>query len=164
MVDDKAPILAYSSGGRPSGWRSWALAVGCGIVIGCLLGVWITAFPGSASAIAVDEDQSMDGYPPVIASGRLMAIIGAVAAGIVVGVVTARAARSHPLPTALAAGVAAAASSVVTIVLWQWHRARWPVGTIDGRMIVVAAALLVLVCSAAALAATAVSHAHRRAA
>jgi hypothetical protein len=51
-----------------------------------------------------------------------------------------------------------------TIVLWQWHRARWPVGAIDGRMIVVAAALVVLVCSASSLAATAISFGHRRAA
>jgi hypothetical protein len=105
---------------------------------------------------------SMDGYPPVIAAGQLLGAIEAAAAGLVIGLVGGLASRTHPLRAALLCGCVGSGTAATVIVLVQRQRGRWPVGTIDGRMIVAIVALAVLVCSAALLAATAKSASHRR--
>jgi hypothetical protein len=133
------------------------------LVAGFLLGVGISGFShGVLDATDLPGIELESGLPPVIASGQLLGVIYAVGTGIIVGSASAMAARSHPLQTTLAASFVAAASSTATIVLWQWHRGRWAVGTIDGMMFAVAAALVVLICSAGVLAALAVSFRHLR--
>jgi hypothetical protein len=125
--------------------------------------VGITGFSyGVHDATDLPGIELESGLPPVIASGQLLGMIYAMGTGIIVGMVSAMAARSHPLLTTLAASFFTAASSTATIVLWQWHRGRWAVGTIDGMMFTVAAALVVLICSAGVLAALAVSFHHQR--
>jgi hypothetical protein len=150
----------FSSACRPTGRCGWTLALACGVVAGLLLGFGITGFSyGVHDATDLPGIELESGWPPVIASGKLLGMIYAVGAGIIVGVFSALAARSHPLVATLAASIVAAASSNATIVLWQWHRGRWAVGTIDGMMFAVAAALIVLICSAGLLAALVVSFA-----
>jgi hypothetical protein len=75
----------------------------------------------------------------------------------IVGVAASMTARSRPRLAALTGSLVVAAISTATIVLWQWHRGRWAIGTIDGMMFAVAGALVVIVCSAGLLAALTVS-------
>jgi hypothetical protein len=127
------------------------------MIAGFLLGIGITGFSyrvHDATDLAGVELTS--GLPPVIASGRRLGMIYAEGTGFILGVASAMAVRSHPLLATLAASFVAAACSSATIVLWQWHRGRWAVGIIDGRMLVVAETLVILICSAGMLAALAV--------
>jgi hypothetical protein len=154
------PVLSYATDRRPWGWPAGVLALGFGLVVGFLLGSAITGLrAGTPPASFGDPDHDK---VPVIRVSKPAGTLLAVAAGIIVGVAGALAARSHPLLLALTASVLAAASSVATIVYWQWHRGRWPVGTIDGRMFAVAAALLVLVCSGGLVAGGLVTSVKRR--
>jgi hypothetical protein len=140
----------------------WTIALGTAVAVGVLLGVAIAGFSyGVTDATDLAGVESERGLPPVIASGHLLGMLFAVEAGIIVGVVGAIVARSHLLLLTLAASFVAAASCCTTIVLWQWHRVRWAVGTIDGRMFAVAAVLFILICSAAMLAALAASFRRR---
>ena len=160
MSDDRYPILKHSF--RPQ-IAKWGVALGFAVVAGLVLGLTITTFPQPDARVWIDREMvlSIDGYPRVIAAGWLLGAIEAVAAGIVVGLACAVAVRARPLLVALMGGLFAAGSAAMAIVLWQWQRGRWPVGTIDGRMFVVAAALVVLACSAALLAAISTSWLHR---
>jgi hypothetical protein len=165
MSDNRIPTMAYSSACRSTDWCGWTLPLGLAVIIGFLLGVGITKFSyGVQNATDLPGIEPGAGLAPVVASGQLLGIIYAVGTGIIVGVAGAMAARSHPLLATLAASFVTAASSTATIVLWQWHHGRWAVGSIDGRMFAVAAALVVLICSGGVLAALAVSFRHRRAA
>ena len=133
-------------------------------VAGLVLSFRIAIFPQSDQGVWIDRELalSMDGYPPVIAAGQLFGAIEAVAAGIAIRLVGARLVRAHPLWASLLGGIVAATCATAAIILLQWHRGRWPVGTIDGLMVVVATVLVVLVCSAAWLTAIATSLRHRR--
>jgi hypothetical protein len=158
MSDNQIPTMAYSSTCPWNGWCGWTLALVSAAVVGFLLGVGITGFSyGVHDATDFPGIELESGLPPVIASGQRLGIIYAMGTGIIVGVASAMASRSHPLLATLTASFVAAASSTATIVLWQWHRGRWALGTIDGRMFAVAAALVVLICLAGVLAALAVS-------
>jgi hypothetical protein len=125
----------------------------------------MTTFPRPDQDVWIDRELalSMDGYPPAIAAGQLLGAIEAVAAGIVIGLGGAVLVRAHPLWASLLGGIVAAEGATATIVLLQWQRGRWPVGTINGRTIFFAAVLAVLVCSAAWLTAIGASLCRRRA-
>jgi hypothetical protein len=86
----------------------------------------------------------------------------ATAAGIVIGLVGAVRIRAHPLWASLLGGMIAAGFATAAIVFLQWRGGRWPVGTIDGRMIFTAIALAILVCSTGLLTALATSLSYRR--
>jgi hypothetical protein len=129
------------------------------VVVGFLLGVGITGLSYNVrDATDLPGGERESGLPPVIASGRLLGMIYALGTGIIVGVIGAMAVRSHPVLATLSASLVAAASSTATIVLFQWLRGRWPVGSFDGRMMVFVAALVVLICPAGMLAARKVCH------
>jgi hypothetical protein len=164
MSGKRIPSMAYSSTCRPPVWLGWTLALGWAVVAGFLLGVGISGFSyGVHDATDLPGIELESGLPPVIASGQRLGIVYALGTGIIVGAARAIAVRSHPLLATLAASFLAAASSTATIVLWQWHRGRWAFGTIDGVMFAVVPALIVLIGSAALVAALVVSLCHRRA-
>ena len=151
MSVDRSPALAHSFG---SELAKWGVILGVAVVVGVVLGLVITTFPRPDTHVWVDRDLalSIDGYPAVIASELLLVAIEAMAAGSVIGLAGALAVGSRSLLAALAGGIVAAGSAATAIVLCQWQRGRWPVGTIDPKMFFAAAALVVLVCSAAFLA------------
>jgi hypothetical protein len=162
MSDEGAPIVAHSIGRQLA---AGGAALGFAVVAGLVLGYGITSFPGPDQEVWIDRelDLSIEGYPPVIAAGQLLGPIEAVAVGIVIGLAGAVLVRAHPRWASLLGGIVAAASATAAIVLLQWQRGRWPVGTINGRTIFFAGALAVVVCSAARLTAIAASLCRRRA-
>lgn len=131
-----------------SRWRGWLAASGCGLVVGWILGLAVNASHFHAGWMA--------------------------AAGVLVGVGGAWAARSHPVIVALWGGVITALVCVLTITFQLWRNGRWPLpdqnmdmiehyGTTGQALLRITVILLAVVCVpcvvAAALTAFAKSHA-----
>jgi hypothetical protein len=163
MSDDRSPILKHSFWSQLA---KWGAALGFALAAGLVLGFGMTTFPRPDPSVWIDRELalSMHGYPPVIAAGQVLGAIEAVAAGIGIGLAGAVLVRAHPLWASLLGGIVAAACTSAAIVLLQWQRGRWPVGTVNGRTLFFAGALAILVCSAAWLTAVAATVCRRRAA
>jgi hypothetical protein len=128
-----------------------------GIIVGFLLGIAITGLRAGTPPESFGDPEY--NKVPVIRVNKPTGTILALGAGIMIG--SAATLATHPRRAALAAGTVVSASSVATILLLQWQRGRWPIGTMDGRMFVVAGALLLFVCGAAVIAASTISFRRR---
>jgi hypothetical protein len=144
------PVLDYSQRGRSSGWLAGMTLLCGGVLAGMLLGMTITGFGAGTPPPPVGDPDAEK--VPVIRVSRPVGMALAAGIGALLGLASARVARSHPLVLSLSASVLAAGSAVATIIILQWQRGRWRVGVIDGRTFAVAVALVVLVGGGALLA------------
>jgi hypothetical protein len=145
---DNPPFISNGSSVHPSDWKGWLVAGGCGLVVGWVLGVGMNASYTHIGWMA--------------------------GAGVVVGVVSALAARSSPVVVALGGGVIAALTSVLTMTLLLWRSGRWPLrqenadmidqyGTPEQAVLRITVIALVAVCVPCAVAAAITAFAKRRA-
>jgi hypothetical protein len=128
---------------------AWPLAFLAGAIVGVLLGWTITGWTaGTPPPPTGDPDTEK---VPVIRVGKTGGSLLAVVAGLAIGAFTSS--RTRPksptlaLSSAMLSGMIATVAAVLTLILLQWHRGRWAVGTMDGRTFFVAGALFVLICT-----------------
>jgi hypothetical protein len=147
MAIDAIPIRTQASSSSLRHWRGWAVAAGCGLVVGFLLGAGLNA-------------SYTHGKWPVLA-------------GLVVGIVGALATRSYPVRVSLGASVLAVMTSVLMVVIHQRRIGYWPItnestiehyGTATMATMRLAVALLFLVCVPCLVASGVAALARRRAA
>lgn len=100
MTDDVSLCDDHGPSGPSTRWKGWFVAVACGLVVGLVLGIGMCA------------SHSHVGW--------------SVAAGVVVGVVGALAARSRPVLVALGIGVIVVLTSVLTVTFYQGRIGNWP--------------------------------------
>ena len=146
-MGDTAPILTYASERRPRDWRGWAAAVGCGLIVGLLLGM---------SMIGAFDHMKW-----------------AVFAGIAVGVASGLIVRSFAVFAALGGGIVTVIICVSVVALNQVRVGHWPItdpqtivhyGSPAQAVLRVAVILMPVVCVPCAASAALVAFVRRRAA